>query len=239
MRHLYWALAEVTRFGRSDITDSDRPVGWRAWIAGVALLDGVICWIVAAVLYHLFRVHFVGAVIGAIAICLWQNYLRRGKLSNGMTLLSLLLLRRCGIDETEQSWQVVARLLAMLVKPVLLIALIGMRRAGWLIPTAVLSMCVMLDMGGAVLKRRQTHSCKSVAHWIVAVVVCILLGVLGGVRFTLISCVAVAAAFLLPPTVMRFSPFVEYDKQPLAKSLYLAFGELVMLLVGIIGFALR
>ena len=37
MRHLYWALSEVTRFGRPDITNADRPAGWRAWIAGVAL----------------------------------------------------------------------------------------------------------------------------------------------------------------------------------------------------------
>jgi hypothetical protein len=62
---------------------------------------------------------------------------------------------------------------------------------------------------------------------------------MGGVRFTFVSFVAVAAAFLLPPTVMRFSPYGEYNKQPLAKSLYLAFGELVVLLVGILGFALR
>ncbi len=239
MRHLYWALSEVTRFGRPDITDEDRPSGWRAWIAGVALVDGFVCCLVAVILFHLFKVHLVGAIIAAVAICLWQNFLRKGKLSNGMTLLIRLLMRLSGVDETDQAWMVVARLLAMVLKPVLLIALIGMRRAGWLIPVAVLSMCVMLDMGGAVLKRRQTHSWKAVAHWIVAVVVCILLSVLGGVRFTLISCVAIAAAFLLPPTVMRFSPFGEYDKQPLAKSLYLAFGELVILLVGILGFALR
>ena len=58
-------------------------------------------------------------------------------------------------------------------------------------------------------------------------------------RRALDSCVAIAAAFLLPPTVIRFSPFGEYDRQLLAKSLYLAFGELTMLLVGILGFALR
>ena len=239
MRHLYWALSEITRFGRSDITDADRPSGWRAWIAGIAFLDGVLCWIVAAILYNLFKVHIVGAVIVTIAICIWQNYLRKGKLSNGMTLLTLLLLRRCGINDADQSWQVVARLLAMLLKPLLLVMLLSMGKAYWLIPTAVLSMCVMLDMSGAVLKRRETHSWKAVAHWIVAGVVCLLMCFAGGVRFTLVSFVAVAAAFLLPPTVMRFSPFGEYNKQPLAKSLYLAFGELVMLLVGILGFALR
>ena len=239
MRHLYWALSEVTRFGRPDITDEDRPSGWRAWIAGVALADGVICWLVAAILFHLFKVHLVGAIIAAVAICLWQNFLRKGKLSNGMTLLIRLLMRLSGVDETDQAWMVVARLLAMVLKPVLLIALIGMRRGGWLIPVAVLSMCVMLDMSGAVLKRRETHSWKAVAHWIVAAVVCLMMCFVGGVRFTLVSFVAVAAAFLLPPTVMRFSPFGEYNKQPLAKSLYLAFGELVMLLVGILGFALR
>ena len=239
MRHLYWALFEVTCFGRLDITNEDRPSGWRAWIAGVAVADGLVCWLLAVILFNLFKVHLVGAIISAVAICLWQNFLRKGKLSNGMTLLIRLLMRLSGVDETDQAWMVVARLLAMVLKPVLLIALIGMRRAGWLIPIAVLSMCVMLDMGGAVLKRRQTHSWKAVAHWIVAVVVCILLGILGGVRFTMVSCVAIAAAFLLPPTVMRFSPFGEYDRQPLAKSLYLAFGELVMLLVGILGFALR
>ena len=239
MRHLYWALSEVTRFGRPDITDADRPSGWRAWIAGVALVDGIVCWLVAVILFNIFKVHLVGAIITAVAICLWQNFLHKGKLSNGMTLLIRLLMRLNGVDETDQAWMVVARLLAMVLKPVLLIALIGMRRAGWLIPVTVLSMCVMLDMSGAVLKRRQTHSWKAVAHWIVAVVVCCLLGAWGGVRFTLVSCVAIAAAFLLPPTVIRFSPFGEYDRQLLAKSLYLAFGELVILLVGILGFALR
>ena len=239
MRHLYWALSEVTCFGRLDITNEDRPSGWRAWIAGVAVADGLVCWLLAVILFNLFKVHLVGAIIGAVAICLWQNYLRRGKLSNGMTLLIRLMMRLSSVDETDQAWMVVARLLAMVLKPVLLIALIGMRCAEWLIPVAVLSMCVMLDMGGAVLKRRETHSWKAVAHWIVALVVCLLQGAFGGVRFTLITCVAIAAAFLLPPTVIRFSPFGEYDKQPLAKSLYLAFGELVMLLVGILGFALR
>ncbi len=239
MRHLYWALSEVTRFGRFDITDEDRPSGWRAWIAGVALADGLICWLMGVILFNIFKVHVVGAVIGSVAICIWQNYLRRGKLSNGMTLLIRLVMRLSGVDEADQAWMVVARLLAMVLKPMLLIALLGMRMAVWLIPVAVLSMCVMLDMGGAVLKRRQTHSWKAVAHWIVAVVFCILLGLLYGVRFAFVSCVAIAAAFLLPPTVMRFSPFGEYDKQPLAKSLYLAFGELVILLVGILGFALR
>jgi len=239
MRHLYWALSEVTRFGRADITDADRPSGWRAWIAGIALLDGVLCWIMAAVLCGLFHVHFVGVVLSAVVICLWQNYLRKGKLSNGMTLLIRLLMRLCAVDETDQAWMVVARLLAMVLKPVLLVGLIDMRKAVWLIPVAVLSMCVMLDMSGAVLRRRETHSWKAVAHWIVAGVVCLLMCFAGRVRFTLVSFVAVAVAFLLPPTVMRFSPFGEYDKQPLAKSLYLAFGELVLLLVGILGFALR
>ena len=239
MKHLYWALSEITRFGWPDITDADRPSGWRAWIAGIAFLDGVLCWIAAAILCGIFHVRFVGVVISAVAICLWQNYLRKGKLSNGMTLLIRLLMRFCAVDETDQAWMVVARLLAMVLKPVLLVALLDMRRAGWLIPVAVLSMCVMLDMSGAVLKRRETHSWKAVAHWIVAAVVCLLMCFAGGVRFTLVSFVAIAAAFLLPPTVMRFSPFGEYNKQPLAKSLYLAFGELVMLLVGILGFALR
>ena len=239
MRHLYWALFEVTRFGRADITDADRPSGWRAWIAGIALLDGVLCWIMAAVLYRLFHVHFVGAVISAVAICVWENYLRMGKFSGGTLLLTRLLLLRSHVDETDQSWKVTANLLAMLLKPLLLIVLFSMRRAGWLIPVAVLSMCIMLDMSGAVLKRRETHSWKAVAHWIVAGVVCLLMCFVGGIRFTLVSFVAAAVAFLLPPTVVRFSPFGEYDKQPLAKSLYLAFGELVMLLVGILGFALR
>ena len=239
MRHLYWALSEITRFGRSDITDADRPSGWRAWIAGIAFLDGVLCWIVAVIFYYLFQVHIVGAVIVAIAICIWQNYLRKGKLSNGMTLLTLLLLRRCGINDADQAWQVVARLLAMLLKPLLLVMLLNMEKGYWLIPVAVLSMCVMLDMSGAVLRRRETCSWKAVAHWIVACVVCLLMCFVCGIRFTLVSFVAIAAAFLLPPTVMRFSPFGEYNKQPLAKSLYLAFGEFVMLLVGILGFALR
>ncbi len=156
-----------------------------------------------------------------------------------MTLLIRLLMRLCAVDETDQAWMVVARLLAMMLKPVLLIALIDMRRAVWLIPVAMLSMCVMLDMSGAVLRRRETHSWKAVAHWIAACVVCLLMCFAVGVRFTFVSFVAVAAAFLLPPTVMRFSPYGEYNKQPLAKSLYLAFGELVVLLVGILGFALR
>ena len=239
MRHLYWALSEVTRFGRPDITNADRPAGWRAWIAGVALADGIVCWIAAAILCSLFGVRSIGVVISAAVICIWQNYVRTGKLSNGITLLIRLLMRLNGVDETDQAWMVVARLLAMVLKPVLLVALFGMRRTGWLIPVAVLSTCIMLDMSGAVLKRRQTHSWKAVAHWIVAVVVCCLMGALCGVRFTLVSCVAIAAAFLLPPTVIRFSPFGEYDRQLLAKSLYLAFGELAMLLVGILGFALR
>ena len=73
MRHLYWALSEVTCFGRLDITDEDRPSGWRAWIAGVAVADGLICYLVAAILFNLFKVHLVGAIIAAVAICLWQN----------------------------------------------------------------------------------------------------------------------------------------------------------------------
>ena len=65
MRHLYWALSEVTRFGRPDITNADRPAGWRAWIAGVALADGIVCWIAALILCSLFGVRFIGVVISA------------------------------------------------------------------------------------------------------------------------------------------------------------------------------
>ena len=238
MRHLYWALAEVTRFGRSDITDADRPVGWRAWIAGIALLNGIFCWLLAFGLYKLFRVHFVGEVIGAIVVCIWESWLYAKKFPGGTTVMARILQPRCDDEMADQSWRAAASFGVFMLKPLLLIVLGCMREMRWLVLYSVLSMCIMLDLSGAVSVRRKTRSVKAVSHWMVAAMTALLLSLLSGVHFTLVAMATLVIAFLLPEAAVNHFPHETNDKRSVAKAFYLCFGELAMLLAGVVGLAL-
>ena len=239
MRHLYWALSEVTRFGRPDVTEEDRPVGWRAWIAGIALADGLVCWLLASLMYWLFKVHFVGVVASAVAVCLWEHFLHSKKFPDGVTVAARVLLQKRKEDEIDEAWLNVVKLGVTLLKPVLVMALCGMEKAHWLIIYAVLAMCVMLDFSGGVLVRRKTdYAWKSVAHWVVAIVAIALLGLVAGTVFTLVAVVALLVAFIFSEVCVRYFPMELFDRRPAAKAFYLCLGELAMLAVGVIGFAL-
>ena len=239
MRHLYWALSEVTRFGRPDVTEWDRPVGWRAWIAGIALLDGLVCWLLATLLYLLFRIHFVGVVLAAAAVCLWEHYLHSKKFPGGITVAARMLLRKHADEKIDETWLNVVKLGVTLLKPVLVMAICGMEMAIWLIVYAMLAMCITLDFSGGVLVRQKTvYAWKSVAHWIVAIVAIALLGLVAGAVFTLVAVVALAIAFVLSEICVRYFPPEIFDKRPVAKAFYLTLGELAMLAVGVVGLAI-
>ena len=237
MRHLYWAMSEATRFDRFGVTEDDRPSGWRAWLAGVAFMSGVACWAMASVLYGLFHVHAVGALLAAVAVCTWEHWLHEPKFPGGAMILAHVLQPKSDTLVLDQHRRAAVNLGLLLLKPLLVMLLCSMKEMRWLIAYSVLSSCIMLDLSGAVLVRRKTCSWKAVSHWIVAAVVLLILSLLHGVHFTLVAIAALAAAFLLPPIAVRFSPFEAYDRQPSAKALYLCFGELTMLLVGVIGLA--
>ena len=239
MRHLYWALSEVTRFGRPDVTEEDRPVGWRAWIAGVALADGLVCWLLAALLYWLFRIHFVGSVVAAAAVCLWEHFLHSSKFPEGEAVMARMLLRKKMGEEIDDAWLNVVKLGVILLKPLLVMALCGMEMAHWLIVYAVLSMCMALDFSGGVLVRRKTdYAWKSVAHWVVAVAAIGLLGLAAGAVFTLAAVVALIVAFMLAEVCARYFPPEMFNRRPVAMAFYLGLGELTMLAVGVIMLAL-
>lgn len=260
MKAFILALAEVSRLRLQPLLAADeasiqprREAAKQEWIVLARSSLAIVAALIATLLLWMIKDPLVGALLATAGFCAFRAALAVAYEREGaVALLHKLYPGRLASD-TEQYYRQAIFQLLLILRPLAVFCLCWRGHCLWLVVGATLATAVMteLTMGtDAPAQRDDDNASRSglkfsvPRHWLVAWLIVLLITGFGSRLFAgqgnvfIQGILASLVAWLMPPMLVRFVPVDSFARLEHARAAYLYLGELIVLLIGLLGLAL-